>query len=60
MCKCENIQDQQPMTTDGALSKWLAADAAKADGVQRLDCAVEELSSPFGVGLYRFTGIKEA
>ena len=41
------------MANDGALSAWLAAETAKADGVQRLDCAVEELSSPFGVAFLR-------
>ena len=35
------------------LSEWLAAETAKADGARRLDCTVEELSSPFGVAFLR-------
>jgi hypothetical protein len=36
-----------------SLSKWLAAETAKADDALRLDCTVEELSSPFGVAFLR-------
>ena len=36
-----------------SLSEWLSAETAKADGALRLDCTVEELSSPFGVAFLR-------